>query len=178
MSTPRPPKPARLVIGVLTADKRLMPPVAKTLSERFGPVELMSAWMPFEYTEYYTAEMGAPLHRRVFSFKKLIRQADLAAVKVFTNALEREYLADDGGRRVNIDPGYMALERFVLATGKNFTHRIYIGGGIYADLTLIYAKGRFQRLPWTYPDYADRPMITLLEQIRRRYAHDMKALKP
>lgn len=174
MSTPRPPRPARLVIGVLTGDKQLLPPVVETLCRHFGDLDLISGWLPFDYTDYYTVEMGAPLHRRVFSFKSLIRQEDLSAIKVFTNELEEKYTAD-GRRRINIDPGYLALERFVLATGKNFTHRIYIGQGIYADLTLIYTKGRFQRLPWTYPDYADQPMITLLEQIRRRYSHDLKA---
>ena len=79
---------------------------------------------------------------------------------------------------MNIDPGYLLLERFVLATGKNFTHRIYLGGGIYADLTLIYTRGDFQALPWTYPDYADPRMIRHLNQIRHRYTIDLKASQP
>ena len=75
---------------------------------------------------------------------------------------------------VNLDPGYMLLERFVLASGKNFSHRIYIGRRIYADLTLIYTKGRFQTLPWTYPDYAEQNMLTYLEQVRKKYVADLK----
>jgi len=62
----------------------------------------------------------------------------------------------------------------VLATGKNFTHRIYIGGGIYADLTLIYQKGAFQTLPWTYPDYADRQLQAFLITVRNRYLMEVK----
>ena len=114
-------------------------PLAEAVSEKFGPVDLVSAWMPFDYTIYYEREMGSPLFRRMLVFRDLIGQDELPAIKRFTNDLESEYL-DEGRRRVNIDPGYLLPERFVLATGKNFTHRIYIGQGIYADLTLIYAK--------------------------------------
>jgi len=78
------------------------------------------------------------------------------------------------GRRANIDPGYLLYERFVLASGKNFAHRIYIGHCIYADLTLIYRKGAFETLPWTYPDYADQPILSFLERVRKKYAVDIK----
>ena len=72
-----------------------------------------------------------------------------------------------------MDPGYMLPERFVLASGKNFSHRIYIGLGIYADLTLIYQKGSFHKLPWTYPDYAAEAMLKFLDQVRRKYVLEM-----
>jgi hypothetical protein len=75
---------------------------------------------------------------------------------------------------VNIDPGYMVLPRFVLASGKNFAHRIYIGKGVYADLTLIFVKGKFQTLPWTYPDYAEENMLAFLTQVRNKYVFDYK----
>ena len=90
-----------------------------------------------------------------------------------TNDLESKYSRDDR-RRVNLDPGYLLRERFVLATGKNFSHRIYIGRRIYADLTLIFTKGVFQTLPWTYPDYADKKMLGYLEQVRSKYVSDLK----
>ena len=75
---------------------------------------------------------------------------------------------------VNIDPGYLLHERFVLATGKNYSHRIYIGKGIYADLTLMYTKGKFEPLPWTYPDYASENIIDFLEKVRKKYGVDIK----
>jgi hypothetical protein len=90
-----------------------------------------------------------------------------------TNQIEDHY-AHKGRRRVNIDPGYMLRERFVLASGKNFSHRIYIGEGIYADLTLIYQKGSFKKLPWTYPDYSDNGMLKFLEKVRNKYILDVK----
>jgi hypothetical protein len=103
----------------------------------------------------------------------LIGQDQLADIKLVTNALEQARAAD-GRRRVNIDPGYLLLERFVLATGKNYSHRIYLGRGIYADLTLIYRQGAFRALPWTYPDYGGQPIGHFLHVVRRKYAVDKK----
>ena len=173
MSEPRKPKPAKLVIGVFMREKALLKPLADELSAAFGAVDLVSSWMDFNYTSYYQAEMGTPLFRRLLAFKTLIDQQDLPRIKTATNAMERRYV-HNGGRRVNIDPGYLLYERFVLASGKNFGHRIYIGSGIYADLTLIYQEGDFQKLPWTYPDYADGPILSFLHQARRKYALDVK----
>lgn len=166
--------PAKLVIGLIMKDRTLFEPAGAELSAGFGAVDMVSSWMPFDYTTYYEPEMGTPLFRRVLTYKKLINQEDLPEIKLATNRLEQS-LARNGQRRVNIDPGYLLYERFVLASGKNFSHRIYIGSGIYADLTLIYQRGRFETLPWTYPDYADQPMLVFLTQVRRKYAVDLKA---
>ncbi len=173
MSRPRPPKPAKLVIGLFMADKALLADLVPLLEAEYGPVDAVSPWMAFDYTAYYEPEMGGGLFRRMLSFRDLVRQADLPRIKTFTNDLEARF-SGDGRRTVNIDPGYLLHERFVLATGKNFTHRIYLSDGIYADLTLIFQKNTFQPLPWTYPDYADGKMIRFLSLVRRRYGLDMK----
>ena len=173
MSLPQEPKPAKLIIGLFMKDKSLCESIAADLASAFGALDTVSAWIPFDYTTYYEPEMGGPLFRRLLSFKDLIPQGELASIKTSTNRLE-EYYSQGGRRRVNIDPGYLLFERFVLASGKNFSHRIYIGQGIYADLTLIYQHGAFAKLPWTYPDYADEPMLTFLVQVRRKYAMDLK----
>ncbi|HHC24227.1 MAG TPA: DUF4416 family protein [Desulfobacterales bacterium] len=173
MSSPQPPRPAKLVIGLFMKERAFFEPVAEELAGKFGPIDMMSRWLPFDYTSYYEPETGSPLFRRVMSFSDLIKQSFLPDIKLMTNGIELKY-SEDSRRRVNIDPGYMLLERFVLATGKNFTHRIYIGRQIYADLTLIYTKGTFQKLPWTYPDYADKKMLACLEVVRKRYIHDLK----
>ncbi len=172
MSIPRQAKPAKLVVGLLLQHRHLVGELSIELSSLFGDIDMISAWMPFDYTSYYESEMGTPLYRRVLAFDNLIQQNDLAAIKLATNHIERKF-SNNGKRRVNIDPGYMLHERFVLASGKNFSHRIYLGDGIYADLTLLYAKGQFQKLPWTYPDYADRPMLKILEQVRSKYILDI-----
>ncbi len=173
MSQPVLPRPAKLVISLFLSEKDLIKPVVEDLRSFFGSLDQVSAWFPFDFTSYYAPEMGEPLFRRVMTFKGLIRQSTLASIKRRTNAIETTY-ARAGRRCVNIDPGYMLAERFVLATGKNFTHRIYIGGGIYADLTLIYQKGAFQTLPWTYPDYADRQLQAFLITVRNRYLMEVK----
>jgi hypothetical protein len=175
MSVPRPPKPAKLIVGFFLSERSLGADVARRLEDRLGPVEMISPWLDFDFTSYYEKEMGAPLWRRMLVFKPLVEQTRLAAIKHMTNDLEADYRRQDQ-RRVNIDPGYLLPERFVLATGKNFTHRIYVGDGIYADLTLIFQKGRFRTLPWTYPDYADADMIGFLTLVRNRYMLDLRRL--
>ena len=173
MSEPQTAKPAKLIIGVFTPNKKKIENLALELLSQFGQIDLVSSWMDFNYTSYYEPEMGPHLVRRMFAFKRPIEQGELAAVKIATNQIEQAY--SSGGRReANIDPGYMLPERFVLASGKNFSHRIYIGLGIYADLTLIYQKGSFQKLPWTYPDYTDEAMLKFLSQIRRKYVFDLR----
>ncbi len=178
MSHPKSPQPAKLVIGVLLADRTLLPAITDELDRLYGPVDLVSPWLDFDFTDYYRSEMGAPLYRRMLVYRRLIHQDRLAAVKLATNQLEQVYAVEGGRRRVNIDPGYLLLERFVLATGKNYSHRIYIGGRIYADLTLIYRDGAYRPLPWTYPDYAGEAMRAFLQQVRQIYAMDLKRACP
>lgn len=173
MSIPKAPKPAKLVTGIILKEKGIIGDIVNRLSERFGPVDIISRWFLFDYTSYYEREMGSNLFRRVLAFKRLIDQQSLAEIKTYTNDIESEY-SEKGKRAVNIDPGYMLCERFVLATGKNYTHRIYIGSNIYADLTLIFQDGGFRRLPWTYPDYADDILMNYLTIVRHKYIIDLK----
>ena len=175
MSQSQTPKPAKLVIGFFLKEKDLVVSVVKTLVDKFGPVDIVSSWFPFNFTTYYEAEMGAPLFRRMLAFETMIKQSALSDIKLTTNDLELEY-SKNSKRMINLDPGYMLRERFVLATGKNYSHRIYIGKRIYADLTLIYTKGRFRKLPWTYPDYAEQNMLTYLERVRNKYVIDLRQI--
>jgi len=173
MSMPLAPRPAKLVVGVFLKDRALFPDIAGELEAAFGALDAVSPWLAFDYTSYYESEMGAPLWRRMLVFRALIEQDRLADIKLAANAMEQTRSA--GGRReANIDPGYLLLERFVLATGKNYSHRIYIGRGIYADLTLIYRRGAYRALDWTYPDYADEPLGRFLLAVRRKYAVDLR----
>jgi hypothetical protein len=149
-------------------DKQLFQQAVQSLAESFGSVDVVSPWLAFDQTDYYTAEMGSPLFRRFVTFDKLIQQEALADIKLFANDLEGQF-SKEGKRLVNIDPGYVVAERFVLATGKNYTHRIYLRSGIYADLSLIYHKGRFRPLDWTYPDYAGEMIINFLQSVRDKY---------
>jgi hypothetical protein len=173
MSRPQPPAPAKLVVGLLLQRIHSILPVVHDLQAAFGSIDMISPWFPFGYTDYYAPEMGAPLFRRVIVFKRLAEQGLLADIKLATNAIELKY-TQNGKRTVNIDPGLLLQERFVLATGKNYSHRIYIGNGIYADLTLIYRNGAYRVLDWTYPDYAAEGLRDYLLAIRRKYVQDLK----
>ncbi|OGR09970.1 MAG: GTP-binding protein [Desulfobacterales bacterium RIFOXYA12_FULL_46_15] len=177
MSTPKHPDPAKLVIGCIMNDKTLVDGLFPFLEEQFGPVDMISRWMEFAYTDYYYKEMGSPLFRKVFVFKPLIAQEELARIKERTNEIEERF-AISGKRNINIDPGYLVSSRFILATGKEYSHRIYIGRKVYADLTLMYSKKQgFKTLPWTYPDYASQSMIAFLSKVRDKYLLDLKARK-
>lgn len=176
MSIPQTPKPAKLVVGMILKDAALLGPVVEALEQCFGVPDMVSPWLSFDFTDYYRKEMGAPLRRRMLCFRALVGQETLPEVKLETNRIEASFCID-GKRRVNIDPGILTLERFVLATGKNFTHRIYLGRGIFADLTLLFSGGAFRPLPWTYPDYAQAPLRDFLEQVRRRYRCDLRGGK-
>lgn len=119
MSVPVPSRPAKLLVGFFLGHQSLAGTLMDRMEDLFGPLDLVSRWLPFDYTDYYTREMGAPLYRRMVAFKRLIDQAQLPDIKHLTNALESDHATRDG-RVVNIDPGYLLLERFVLATGKIF----------------------------------------------------------
>jgi hypothetical protein len=105
-----------------------------------------------------------------------VRPQDIVEIKWKTNDLENKE-SQGGKRKINIDPGYVALERLVLTTGKNYTHRIYLSRGIYADLTLIFQRGGFSPLAWTYKDYGDPEIIDYFNEIRERYKKQIRGLE-
>jgi hypothetical protein len=177
MSVPKNPEPAKLVVGCIMNNKADIDRLFSVFEGMFGLVDMISPWLDFAYTDYYYREMGTPLYRKVFVFKPLVAQDDLARIKEQTNAVEADFTID-GNRSVNIDPGYLVSSRFILATGKEYSHRIYIGRKIYADLTLMYSKKRgFQTLKWTYPDYASKSMISFLSKVRNKYLLDLKTAR-
>ena len=77
MSIPKNPDPAKLVAGCILNDKALIEDVFTLLEEEFGPVDMISRWLDFAYTDYYYKEMGTPLFRKVFVFKNLIARMNL-----------------------------------------------------------------------------------------------------
>jgi hypothetical protein len=174
MSDPQSAEPVKLIVSLFSGEGRTLGDAVRTLSEKYGKVDFISAPVPFAYTDYYMKEFGGLLVRRLVAFYRLIRPDSLPDIKLWTNSLERR-LSEEGRRKVNIDPGYLAKAHLVLATGKGYSHRPYLREGIYADLTLIYKNKAFQVLPWTYPDYASGEMIAMLTRIREKYILQLKA---
>jgi hypothetical protein len=177
MSHPRAALPAKLIAGLLFRDTDVRHQTLAALEERFGALDLLTEAETFEFTNYYDREMGPGLQRQTVAFLELIRTENLPDVKLATNALEQE-LSRDQKRRVNIDPGLLSEERLILATGKNYTHRIYLRNGIYADLTLIYQKGRYRALPWTYPDYQTPRLLHILAALRQKLIFQRQGCLP
>lgn len=170
MSTPRPPLPAMVVLSVLCPDPEGWGPgLEEELTLRLGPLAHDSGPLPFDQTAYYHREMGGPLFRRLLGFARLAPQEALADIKRYANALEDRLRRPDGARTHNLDPGLLTQERLVLATGKNYAHRVHLGRGIFADLTLVYRGGSWHSLAWTFPDYASAAMREHLDLMRQRY---------
>jgi len=129
--------------------------------------------LPFGHTDYYGREFGADLMRRVYTFAQLVDPGTLADIKLETNELESHWSLE-GRRLVNLDPGYVSLAKLVLATTKNNAHRVYIGKGIFAEVTLRFRAGHFTGLEWTYPDYASPDYCALFDGIRSRYLRQLR----
>ena len=176
MSIPQEPKPAKLFVSVISSSGERIKATLSRVAAHYGILDFVSPLLSFNYTDYYCAEMGKVLFRRFASFNCLIRQEDLASIKVHTNGLEDEQ-TEKGNRLVNIDPGYLVAERLVLASGKNYAHRIYLSKGIYGDLTLIYRDKDYQPLAWTYPDYREAEVRRWLRAIREKYLIQLRSGK-
>jgi len=184
MSRKGTPPPARLVLSILYRDgpdgqePAWVASAVEALAAELGPHDYRSRQLPFEYTDYYLAEMGAPLVRFFLSFETLVSRETLPEIKRKTDAIEGTLSDEEGRRRVNIDPGLLTPESFVLATGKNYAHRIYLGHGVYAELTLVYRGGGYRPLEWTYPDYASDEIRSILGEIRRLLMDTPARLEP
>ena len=113
--------------------------------------------------------MGKGLTRRFISFSKLIPIQDLYRIKLYTNRLEEKFSVAKH-RQINIDPGYLDLAKLVLASTKDYAHRIFLRKGIFAEITLTYRQDSFSRNDWTYPDYCSKEYIEIFNQIRKLYA--------
>lgn len=150
------------------------------LSERFGPIDTESEVYPFTFSTYYVKEMGTPLVKRFVSFADLIAPDQLADIKRFANGLEQRIPRTDGkpGRGVNLDPGYLAAAKVVLATTKDYSHRVYLGGGIFAEVALQFRCGAFESLPWTYPDYKTDLALTYFARVRTAYMEQRWRIPP
>ncbi len=169
--------PGQLILSILSsAWDRFWPGLQGRLEECFGPLESISPEMPFDHTGYYEQEFGTPLIRRILCFERLWPLDRLRDAKLFAVELEMEHTFE-GRRLFNLDPGLVTLERVVLASGKNFTHRIYQGGGVWADLTLMYTGGDWVEFPWTFPDYAAADMRDMLTKIRSGYKNKIETIK-
>jgi hypothetical protein len=173
MGAIRAPEKVKPVVGILTRDEALVPKVKKGLEKIFGEADYESPSIDFTHTGYYEEEMGKGLRRTFFTFVRALDAENIYSCKIETDRLEKVFLDEKNGRRVNIDPGYLNLSKLVLLSTKDYSHRIYLNGGIFAEVTLHYKDKSFRPWPWTYPDYATSEYIKTFNAIRERYKDEL-----
>ncbi len=168
MGSARPFEPEILVIGALLSEPQLLEALHSAIESQLGAADVVCPVHPYTHTHYYDAEMGTGIVRCILTLRRPVDPSELADIKTTTNAIEQS-LAAGGRRRVNLDPGLLSRSRFVLASTKDTSHRIPLAHGIYGEITLIYRRGEYRPVEWTYPDWASQPYRELLGNIRARY---------
>lgn len=166
---PRDPHPVKLFIGMLSQDAALFDQLKEGLQKIFGSVDMESPVWSWEHTEYYSKEMGTGLKRQFIFFHELINPEAVAEIKLKAIEFEKEYLNENGGRRINLDPGYLDSAKIVLVSTKDYSHRIYLAKGIYGEVTLIYSGKDYQILPFTYPDFRTSEYLDIFRKVREIY---------
>lgn len=166
-------QPVKLIIGFIFKEEDILNKAETILERQFGKIDFTSQILLFGHTSYYEKEFGKDLKRRFISFKELISPCGLPKIKIITNKIEHK-LSINKCRLINIDPGYLNLSKLVLASTKDYKHRIYLNKGIYAEVTLFYQNKAFQYWEWTYPDYKTAEYTTIFNEIREIYAEQIK----
>ncbi|HNS19479.1 MAG TPA: DUF4416 family protein [Sedimentisphaerales bacterium] len=171
------PRPVKLIVGILASDERCLAAARDAVFEGFGPPDLQSDVWIFDQTDYYVEELGPRVLRQFVSIERLIDPGDLADVKHRTNEMEKQLaatLAMPFPRPVNLDPGVIEPSKLILASTKNFAHRIYIGRKMYAEVTLVFDKGRWRLFPYTFPDYKRAEYHKFFSTVRSRLVQQLR----
>lgn len=168
----RNPLPVKLFFGMLSPDPSLFETSTEILIREYGPLDFSSDVWQWDKTNYYQDEMGTAIFRKFIFFEHVIDPGLLPSIKTFTNGMERDFATMEGERirrRINLDPGYVTEAKVVLATTKDFSHRLYIGSGLFAEVTLRYSlrDRMFLPLDYTYPDYKSEAYQKIFQKARR-----------
>ena len=168
--------PVKLICGIISSSEEIFFSTEKHLQKFYGDVDERSERFLFTATDYYENEMGAGLSRSFVSFDTLINPESLSGIKLHTNMLEKELGREFQAERriVNIDPGYCTAAALIMATAKNFAHRVPLQGGIYAHLELLFGRREVKFLPWTYPDFFSRDYQDFFIKTRERYLSQLR----
>jgi hypothetical protein len=172
MAEPRQVDPVLLVIAAFSRHEEALRWACEQLIQHFGPIALASPAYDFVQTAYYEPSMGTGLRKEFLVFQDLAAADRLPEIKLQTNQLENE-LAESGRfletRPLNLDPGFLTLGKFSLATTKDQAHRVYLQGGIFAENTLRFHDGAYEPWPWTYADYRLTTVLSFLRDARDFY---------
>jgi len=178
MAKPKPFSPVKLICGIIAPKETLFTRAEEHLVQLYGSVDITSPLIAFNTTDYYEKQMGKNLKKQFLSFASLISPEKLGEIKLRTNGLEEEIREElkEGRRVVNLDPGYLTQASLIMATAKNFAHRIPLQQGIYAHVELLFSKTDIKTLDWTYPDYRSKEYKEFLLETRRIYLSQLANL--
>jgi hypothetical protein len=177
MGTLAEPKPAKYFVALLFSDPEILRQVESDLVALLGNIDGRSEIVHWKASKFYDNEMGPGLRRGFLSFLPLVSPENLAAIKLQTRQIEDRWrVGSNGGRRVNLDPGYLDAFKVVLASTKNAGQRVYLHSGIYGEATLMYHDGQFYGLPYTYRDYLWPETLAFLTQLRSTYLRQCREL--
>ena len=167
------PFPVKFICGFIYSSEENYLETHKILERKFGKIDFESARFDFSFTHYYEKEMGSLLYRRFVSFEKLKDPSSFVQIKLFCIKLEKKF-SKDNKRTINIDPGYLNDAKLVLTTTKDYSHRIYVGKGIFEEVTSYYKDSNFQDFATTYPDYKTPQYKEIFISIREKYRQQLK----
>ncbi len=173
MSRPARPELCTLTVGLILSRDVATQEVLDALAELYASPSSVSPEVAFPGEAYYQREMGPGLRRLFVALEGRWDPGWLASLKLRSNALEARW-ADQGRRRVNLDPGLVDLGHLVLASGKPAAHRVYLGRGIYAEVEYLYQGKTFRPLPWTYLDYCEPEAIQFFNRLRESHKKERK----
>ena len=160
------PEDTFLFVAALYRKEEYLSLAREKLAERFGGIIMETTPIPWDHSRYYAEELGRPIKRVFIFFKSRIDPLSLAGIKLATNELEQQFSTEDK-RNINLDPGYLTSSKVVLASTKNYSHRIYLGKGIFAEVTLVYIDGRYRPHLFTYRDYASDAYAGIFEDAKK-----------
>ena len=166
-----------LVVAAFSRHKEALSWGRERLEEYYGPVGLASDLFLFNQTTYYAATMGTELCKQLLGFRDLVAPDSLPDIKRHTNTLESDLARQQRFpevRPLNLDPGHLSLGKFLLATTKDQSHRVYLRDGIFAEVTLRYEAGAFEPWPWTYADYRQECVRSFLQEARDYYRERLR----
>ncbi|MFQ5561221.1 MAG: DUF4416 family protein [Nitrospinota bacterium] len=153
---------SKIFAGILFKEESVRNDAFTLLEKKVGKIISSTVPEPFTWTSYYKKEMGAPLLRQFVLFSKIFLVSRLPSIKLSTNAVEALFFHPGSqNRQINIDPGYLTLDKAVLATTKNFSHRVHLESGIFSELTYRNIGNTFTCLDWTYPEYRESGTVKL-----------------
>lgn len=141
------------------------------LYEVWGEPERISPFFPFTWTNYYK-DIAPELDKCFFSYPGLFNMSELPDWKILTCRLEKE---TGTTRKINLDPGTIDGAKLLLASTKNYAHRIYLRDGIFAEVTLCKKKDKWESFFYTFPDFLSGVYDEWLETVRQDWKRDRKS---